>query len=222
MPDTTRPFAEPAGPTPIDGALAPSLENLVVPPGMASLHYPKGTIEDYEERQSVLRSLARRWAELNPALKTFDPQRPKLRGATLAAQNARLLLKQAFPGTTFRVTTDKYSSGSSVMVEWTDWQEPSSPTTFQVRELLTAFQTGSFNGMVDEFEADQNLMREAFRRAFGSTTSVSPQPRPASDAERVAREQQALRAALDEADSVRKDPTADPQPAKPIRRARRL
>lgn len=167
-------------------------------PDARGMMYPSGTLEGYEERQAELSRLARRWVELNPNLTTLNPAKPKLRGATLAAQNIRQLLKRAYPFQVPapRVTTDKHSNGSSVLVEWIDWGSPESPRAADLRDHLSLFETGHYNGSMDEFEYDTNLVREAFRKAFGGTTMVAPQPRSGTPEERAAFEQRTLRAVM--------------------------
>jgi hypothetical protein len=64
-----------------------------------------------------------------------------------AGSEIRKLLKQNFPTTKFKVTSESYSMGSSVRIEWTD-----GPTTSQVDELVKQFQYGHFDGMQDIYE----------------------------------------------------------------------
>ncbi len=86
----------------------------------------------------------------NPKLITYEQAQAagrKLYGVTLAAHNLRTLLKQQYPGTKFRVTTEKYSGGNSMTVRWTD-----GPTTKAIDALADRFSGGSFNGMEDIYE----------------------------------------------------------------------
>lgn len=172
----------------------PNSDEMVVVPEPVALHYPKGSIEGYEERQVALSRLSRRWAELNPHLLPFDPAKPKIRGVTLAAKNARILLKRAYPGTVFRVTSDKYSSGASLDVEWVAFNAEPSPS--DVRERLNRFATGRFDGSTDSYEYDDDLMHEAFRKTFGSATLVSAQTLQPSPEQQAAHEQKVLRETL--------------------------
>lgn len=61
-----------------------------------------------------------------------------------AAQQIREKLKAAFPEVKFSVTSDSYSGGNSVHVEWKD-----GPTTSMVEDISGAYQYGSFDGMTD-------------------------------------------------------------------------
>lgn len=80
-------------------------------------------------------------------------------GPVVAAKNLRKLLKAAFPGAKFSVTTSKYSGGNSVRVAWTD-----GPTTAAVEEILDRFDGGSFNGMDDSY----TYCDTAWNSLFGS------------------------------------------------------
>lgn len=57
-------------------------------------------------------------------------------------------LKQAFPGIKFSVTSENYSMGDSVNVNWTD-----GPLYDRVNELVRKYQYGKFDGMTDHYEA---------------------------------------------------------------------
>jgi len=63
-----------------------------------------------------------------------------------AAQQIREKLKAAFPEVKFSVTSDSYSGGNSVHVEWKD-----GPTTSMVEDISGAYQYGSFDGMTDMY-----------------------------------------------------------------------
>jgi hypothetical protein len=60
------------------------------------------------------------------------------------AKLIRLNLKKAFPGVKFSVRLQRYSSGSSIDVRWTD-----GPTKAEVKTITHAFQGGRFDGMID-------------------------------------------------------------------------
>jgi hypothetical protein len=66
--------------------------------------------------------------------------------AAQTAQKIRKVLKSAFPGVKFSVTSSSYSMGSSVYVSWTD-----GPFSSQVNEILNQFSSGSFDGMQDMY-----------------------------------------------------------------------
>jgi len=64
-----------------------------------------------------------------------------------AAQQIREKLKAAFPDVKFSVTSNSYSGGNSVHVEWTD-----GPTTSMVENISGAYQYGHFDGMTDSYD----------------------------------------------------------------------
>lgn len=64
-----------------------------------------------------------------------------------AAETAKLIrkvLKREFPGVTFSVTSETYSGGASVSIQWVD-----GPTTKQVDAHVGAFAGKGFDGMID-------------------------------------------------------------------------
>ena len=68
-----------------------------------------------------------------------------------AAQAIRKELKEAFPGVKFSVTSEGYSMGDSVHINWTD-----GPSTKQVETYTKKYQYGHFNGMEDLYENSNN------------------------------------------------------------------
>lgn len=76
---------------------------------------------------------------------------------TTAAKNARFELKAAFPGVKFRVTTERFSMGNALRVGWTD-----GPTTEQVEAIVKKYQDGSFNGMEDIYEYNNDVFNDIF------------------------------------------------------------
>jgi hypothetical protein len=64
-----------------------------------------------------------------------------------AAKQIRAILKEQFPTVTFKVTSDSFSGGDAVRIEWTD-----GPTTKQVDALVDKYQYGHFDGMIDLYE----------------------------------------------------------------------
>ena len=67
------------------------------------------------------------------------------------AAQIRRVLKAAFPGITFSVTTGRGSGVSSVDVRWTD-----GPTVAEVHPFLWPFKAGSFDGMTDSYTYDRD------------------------------------------------------------------
>ena len=73
-----------------------------------------------------------------------------MRALSNQAQAAKLIraeLKKAFPGVKFSVTSNGYSMGDSVYVDWTD-----GPTRDQVHSIAGKYQEGHFDGMTDSYD----------------------------------------------------------------------
>lgn len=64
-----------------------------------------------------------------------------------AAKHIRLELKKAFPLIKFSVTSQSYSGGNSIHVEWMN-----GPTSDMVSGIVSKYQCGHFNGMEDIYE----------------------------------------------------------------------
>ena len=64
--------------------------------------------------------------------------------ATEVAKIVRAELKKAFPSTSFKVNTSKYSGGSSIRVRWID-----GPTHDAVKAVAGKFHGADFDGMQD-------------------------------------------------------------------------
>lgn len=71
----------------------------------------------------------------------------------LAASAIRKELKAAFPAYSFKVTSQRYSGGSSVNVEAQDLSPEQSKI---VKSIIDKYQYGSFNGMEDIYEITNN------------------------------------------------------------------
>ena len=67
--------------------------------------------------------------------------------AALTAKEIRKVLKATYPGVKFSVTSESYSGGDSVRVEYTDFIPAK-----ELDKLLSKYQYGSFNGMEDIYE----------------------------------------------------------------------
>lgn len=63
------------------------------------------------------------------------------------AQHIRNDLKKAFPGIKFRVASEIYSMGTSVLVEWVN-----GPTIQIIESIIKKYQYGHFNGIEDIYE----------------------------------------------------------------------
>jgi hypothetical protein len=64
-----------------------------------------------------------------------------------AAKAIRLELKEGFPGIKFSVTSEAFSMGNAVRVNWTD-----GPTVKVVKNIIDKYQYGHFDGMTDMYE----------------------------------------------------------------------
>lgn len=67
--------------------------------------------------------------------------------AALAAQEIRKILKEAFPGVKFSVTSETYSMGNSIDIKW-----EGIPTKAEVQPLVKQYEQGHFDGMTDSYE----------------------------------------------------------------------
>jgi len=88
-------------------------------------------------------------ADMNEKWKAEQKERNKGHKSShaAAAQQIREKLKAAFPDVKFSVTSESYSGGNSVHVEWTD-----GPTTSMVENISGAYQYGHFDGMTDSYD----------------------------------------------------------------------
>ena len=115
--------------------------------GTAANHYHYvryRTIDRLNEEKERLKANADNWQ------KWREEQKEKNKGHKSshahAAAQIREKLKKAFPSIKFSVTSDSYSGGDAVRVDWTD-----GPTTGQVEAITGAYQYGSFDGMTDSY-----------------------------------------------------------------------
>lgn len=75
----------------------------------------------------------------------------QLTQAALAAKAIRAELKKAFPSIKFQVVSKNYSMGDSVGIRYTD-----GVPTDEVRAIVDKYQYGTFNGMIDLYECDND------------------------------------------------------------------
>lgn len=92
-----------------------------------------------------------------------------------AAAAIRKELKAAFPNTKFSVTSESFSMGDAVRIDWTD-----GPTSAQVDAIVRKYQYGHFDGMIDMYEYSNR------RDDIPQTKFVSTQRRFSDDAYRWA------------------------------------
>ena len=93
-------------------------------------------------------------------------ERGNLSTHALVGKNIRRELKDKFPGHKFSVKTEIYSGGSSVRVEWNDGL-----TEQMIYDVIKKYQEGSFNGMIDMYEYNDNDFHKIYggvRYAFAN------------------------------------------------------
>jgi len=69
----------------------------------------------------------------------------------LCAKAIRVELKKNFPATKFQVRSDSFAGGNSVRIDYIDGVASS-----KVEELLSKYQYGHFNGMIDLYECSNS------------------------------------------------------------------
>lgn len=92
------------------------------------------------------------------------------KGAALASLNIRKWLRHVYPDVGFSVRLDRYSGGTTVIVQWTRWPDAITPSRAEVDALLRGFQQNTFDGMTDSTLSDQDPTRRQFRELFGGTS----------------------------------------------------
>lgn len=105
-----------------------------------------------KEEAARARELARtRFREENPHLAPIEPG--EYASAAFVAKNVRRDLKKAFPGVKFGVTSER----STINVRWND-----GPTSESVRDLITRYETGYFDGMTDCYVSEPSAWNDVF------------------------------------------------------------
>lgn len=92
------------------------------------------------------------------------------------AVNIRIELKRAFPGIKFSVRSDTFSGGDSIDVSW-----ELGPKDEEVSAITNKYQEGSFNGMEDIYELDDD---RTFTTMFGGAKYVQTHRKFDSDLEK--------------------------------------
>ena len=88
----------------------------------------------------------------------------KLSAAALAASNIRKELKAKWPGVKFSASSENYSMGSSVRIEWTN-----GPKYEEVSAITRKYQYGHFDGSEDLYRYDGG-----FDDTYGAAKFVHP------------------------------------------------
>ena len=100
-------------------------------------------------------------------LKRFDYLKPATDNPLVtAAKNIRTELKRAWPGLKFSVTSERFSMGDAIRINWTD-----GPTSKQVDAIANKYKAGSFDGMEDIYNYDTTGFNALFGDAKYITTS---------------------------------------------------
>ena len=116
-----------------------------------ALHFAEETEE--KNRQKAEAEKQRKIQEKERILKEFsylvNVQDSKRGPWAVGSQNIKKELKLKFPGAEFKVSSDSYSGGCSIDVNWTD-----GPSFEDVEKIINKYQKGHFNGMEDIYEYD--------------------------------------------------------------------
>ena len=67
--------------------------------------------------------------------------------AAQAAKEVRKALKENFKGVKFSVTSESYSMGNSVNIDWQN-----GPSRSEVESIVNKYKKGNFDGMTDSFD----------------------------------------------------------------------
>lgn len=129
-----------------------------------------------------------------PQLITRDSLTKKTSGAALANKNARLLLKQHFPGVKFRVGLLSSSWTIEMMVEFPRYAE--APAFDAVRRVLYHFPSQDYDIETESNQSRKDPEGRAFRQLFGSVTGVITQHLPLSPEDLAKERAKHLRATL--------------------------
>ena len=118
--------------------------------GKPDFHYSFGTSETRREDHTS------KWLEglkRTEAYKAEQKEKNKgvLTGAAACAAAIRQELKEKYPGVKFSVTSETFSMGNSVSVDWTD-----GPEYEEIETIVEGYQYGHFNGMEDIYEYKQS------------------------------------------------------------------
>jgi Large polyvalent protein associated domain 29 len=97
-------------------------------------------------------------------MKLETKQNSKKSDHALAAANIRRELKAAFPTIKFAIHSKSYSGGDSVDIRW-----ELGPTSKEVEAITNKYQEGTFNGMIDLYECDND---RSWTAKYGSAKYV--------------------------------------------------
>jgi hypothetical protein len=113
--------------------------------GKPTWHYSFRSVERMEEH--IAKFLESQKRQIAYKAEQKENNKGKLTGAAACAAAIRQELKEKYPGIKFSVTSDTFSMGNSVSVNWTD-----GPEYEEIESIVEGYQYGHFNGMEDIYE----------------------------------------------------------------------
>lgn len=120
-----------------------------------------------QEAQQLEADKARIIAELRAQYPWAEPPSDKLTDHARGAKNLKKHLAIAFPGVKFTVKSRSYSGGNSIDVAWAF-----GPTRKEVEAIANRYQEGSFDGMQDLYEFNQDAASRAWGVVMGGAKYV--------------------------------------------------
>jgi hypothetical protein len=117
--------------------------------GNPTWHYSFRSVERMEKYISEFLENQKKRIEYKAEQK--EKNKGKLTGAAACAAAIRQELKEKYPGVKFSVTSETYSMGNSVSIDWTD-----GPEYEEVNSIVSGYQYGHFDGMTDCYEYKEN------------------------------------------------------------------
>lgn len=157
----------------------PVVDKRVTPEERAEKDAEMKKYEQEREEKARVRALeneakAKEWNAKYPYLDRKGVS--KLSPWALAAENIRRELAREFPCHMFRVTSESYTGGSSIDVEWN-----AGPTVKEIKKITEKYETASFDGMTD----CENSIATYWNAVFGGVKYIS-EKRNIDDATRKA------------------------------------
>ena len=116
--------------------------------GTAGKPYQNYRYRSVEQRDAALQNaIASQKRQLEYKSQRKAENKGNLTGSAATAKAIKARLKKEFPGVKFSVTSDNFSMGNSVDINWTD-----GPLFEQVDAITRQYQYGHFDGMTDSYE----------------------------------------------------------------------
>ncbi len=121
--------------------------------GNPTWHYSFRSVEHMEKHISEFLENQKKRIEYKAEQK--EKNKGKLTGAAACAAAIRAELKEKYPGVKFSVTSETFSMGNSVSINWTD-----GPEYEEIAAIANSYQYGYFDGMTDCYEYKQGFDRD--------------------------------------------------------------